>query len=71
MNNNSIIKKYFKSYLSAKKYYENDIDKSFDYFKQCISLVDSIKTNDKLDEEINDIINETDIECNNCIKNTI
>ena len=32
------INKCLKSYLIAKKYYDTDIDKSYDYFKQCIKI---------------------------------
>jgi hypothetical protein len=70
--NNPTIKKCLKSYLSGKKYFESDIDKSFDYFKQCIILVNNIKDNNiELDDEINDIINETEIECSKYITTTI
>lgn len=58
------IKKYFKSYLSGKKYFDNDNDKSYEYFKQCIIILDDIKNNqEEIDSNIINIINETETEC--------
>ena len=37
--------KCLKSYLTAKKYYDSDIDKSLEYFKQCIKSNRRIKIN--------------------------
>ena len=39
------LKKCLKSYLTAKKYYESDIDKSYDYFKQCVKILNDLKDN--------------------------
>jgi len=57
------IKKCLKSYLTAKKYYENDIEKSYDYFKQCINILNDIKETDKINDEYQKIIEETESEC--------
>lgn len=57
------IKKSLKSYLAGKKYFESDKDKSFDYFKQCINIINDVKKSGK-NNKYNDIINETEIECN-------
>jgi superfamily I DNA and RNA helicase len=38
-----IVKKCLKSYLVAKKYYNDDIDKSYQYFKQCKILLEQLK----------------------------
>jgi len=70
--NNEKISKCLKSYLSGKKYINTDIDKSFKYFKQCAFLVDNIKNNnDNINEELNNIITETDVECNKYITSTL
>lgn len=59
-----IIKKCFKSYLTGKKYYEIDIDKSYEYFKQCIKILNDIKEkNIPINNNFTDIIEETETEC--------
>ena len=58
------IKKCLKSYLTAKKYYDSDIEKSYDYFKQCVKILNDLKDKNKLNEEYQDIIDETESECN-------
>lgn len=66
------INKCLKSYLIAKKYYESDIDKSFEYFKQCIKILNEIKENNiKIDNNIALIIEETETECSKYLTNTI
>ena len=71
MNDQKIIK-CLKSYLSGKKYLDSDIDKSFQYFKQCAYLVNNIKNNiNNNDDELNNIITETELECNKYIASTI
>lgn len=66
------INKCLKSYLIAKKYYESDIDKSFEYFKQCIKILNEIKKNNiKIDNNIALIIEETETECSKYLTNTI
>jgi hypothetical protein len=61
---NTIVKKCFKSYLTGKKYIDEDIDKSYDYFKQCINIIETIKNNNiEIDDSIIDIIEETEVEC--------
>ena len=37
------MKKCLKSYLTAKKYYESDVEKSYDYFKQCMNILNDLK----------------------------
>ena len=64
-----IVKKCLKSYLVAKKYYESDIDKSYQYFKQCAILLEHLKKTNKTIE--NNILEETEIECNKYISNVI
>jgi hypothetical protein len=62
--NQLILKKCFKSYLTAKKYYETDIDKSYEYFKQCIRILNDMKEkNIPVDNTFVDIIEETETEC--------
>lgn len=58
------IKKCLKSYLTAKKYYDSDIEKSYDYFKQCVKILNDLKDKNKLNEEYQGIIDETESECN-------
>ena len=43
--NNKKVVKCLKSYLIAKKYYDNDTEKSYEYFKQCISILNNLKNN--------------------------
>lgn len=57
------IKKCLKSYLTAKKYYDSDIDKSYDYFKQCIKILNDLKDKNNIKEEYQEIIDETESEC--------
>lgn len=66
------INKCLKSYLTAKKYYESDIDKSFEYFKQCIRILNEIKDNKiKIKDDLASIIDETETECSKYLTNTI
>ena len=64
-----IVKKCLKSYLVAKKYYNDDIDKSYQYFKQCKILLEQLKKNKKTIDD--NILEETEIECNKYISNVI
>ena len=66
------INKCLKSFLIAKKYYESDVEKSFDYFKQCIKILNEIKENNiKIDNKLSSIINETETECTKYLSNSI
>jgi ankyrin repeat protein len=66
------INKCLKSYLIAKKYYNLDIDKSFEYFKQCIRILNEIKDNKiTINDDLALIINETETECSKYLTNTI
>jgi len=68
----SIISKCFRSYLTGKKYLDNDISKAYDYFIQCNKLINDIKEhNITQDENIINTINETEIECNKYIDLTL
>jgi len=60
---NKKVKKCLKSYLTAKKYYDSDIEKSYDYFKQCIKILNDLKDENKLNQEYQGIIDETENEC--------
>lgn len=63
-NENKKIFKCLKSYLTGKKYYDTDIDKSFEYFKQCIKILNELKEqNIKIDNEFENLIEETESEC--------
>jgi hypothetical protein len=57
------IKKCLKSYLTAKKYYQTDTDKSIDYFKQCIKILNDLKDNSSIKDDMIDIIDETETAC--------
>ena len=66
------INKCLKSYLIAKKYYDSDMDKSFDYFKQCIKILNELKDNkSKINNDLLLIIDETETECSKYLTNTI
>ena len=59
-----IVKKCLKSYLTGKKYYDTDMDKSYDYLKQCIRILNDIKEkNIPIDNNLSSIIEETETEC--------
>ena len=45
MSDNKLLIKCFKSYLSGKKYLNSDDTKSFEYLKQCSSIISDIKKN--------------------------
>lgn len=59
-SDNKKIRKYFKSYLSGKKYYDIDKKKSLEYFKLCLKISNDIKQINKY----NDLIDNTESECN-------
>lgn len=66
------IKKCLKSYLTGKKYYNSDINKSFEYFKQCVKILNNIRENNiPLKDNFVDIMNETETECCKYITQTI
>lgn len=67
LTDNEKIKKCLKSYLTGKKYFDNDKDKSFEYFKQSLRYLNLIGKKD----EFNDILKETEVECNKYITLTI
>jgi hypothetical protein len=70
--NNKKVLKCLKSYLVAKKYYDNDTEKSYEYFKQCISILNNLKNNNTtFTTNLNDIIEETETECSKYINKTI
>jgi len=69
---NKIFAKCLKSYLTAKKYYDTDADKSFDYFKQCIAIMNDIKEqNMEIPRNLIDIMDETETECSKYLTMTI
>ena len=58
------VTKCLKSFLTGKKKIDNDNDKAFEYFKQCITILDDIKKqNIKITDEYKNILEETEIEC--------
>jgi ankyrin repeat protein len=62
--NDKRVVKCLKSYLTAKKYYDSDIDKSMEYFKQCIKILNDIRDkNIKIKDDIINLIDETETEC--------
>lgn len=62
--NDKRVVKCLKSYLTAKKYYDSDIDKSMEYFKQCIKILNDLRDkNIKIKEDMINIIDETETEC--------
>lgn len=65
------IRKCLKSYLTAKKYYDTDVDKSFEYFKQCKKILNDLKKNNIKINNFDNIIDETETECNKYITLTI
>jgi hypothetical protein len=72
MENKNKINKCLKSYLIGKKYFNVDEDKSFEYFKQCIYLLNDIKENKiELNNEIINIIDETETECSKFLTQAI
>jgi ankyrin repeat protein len=66
------INKCLKSYLIAKKYCDSDVDKSFEYFKQCVRILNEIKDNNiKINDNLASIIEETETECSKYLTKTI
>ena len=75
-NNQKKITKCLKSYLSGKKYYETNKEKSFEYFKQCMQIMNDIRDNNiQIDDKYSSVIDETETECakilTDAIENTI
>ena len=71
MENKSVVK-CLKSYLTGKKYYETDVDKSFEYFKQCINILNDIKEQKiKVNDDISMLIDETETECSKYLTKVI
>ena len=71
-HNQKKIIKCLKSYLSGKKYYEINKEKSFDYFKQCMQIMNDIRDNNiKIDDKYSIIIDETETECAKILTQTI
>lgn len=71
-----IVRKCLKSYLTAKKYYDLDLNKSYEYLKQCTKILDKLKEKKLLiNDNFMNIIDETETECNKyltaAIKTTI
>ena len=55
--NNKKVLKCLKSYLTANKYYDSAVDKSYDYFKQCIKILNDLKDNNiKITDNLVNII---------------
>ena len=55
-----------------KKNINNNDDKSFEYFKQCIKILNDIKEqNITIEDKYNNIIDETETECSKYLTNTI
>ena len=72
IENKNKLNKCLKSYLIGKKYFNIDDDKSFEYFKQCIYLLNDIKENKvELNNEIINIIDETETECSKYLTQSI
>ena len=67
----SKIKKCLKSYWTGKKYYNSDIDKSYQYFKQCAIILNDLKKNNLVNDDLIDILNETEVECNKYISDVL
>jgi ankyrin repeat protein len=65
------ITKCLKSYLTGKKYFDKDNIKSFEYFKQCIRLMDEMKNTNMIDINYKEIMDETEIECSKYLTLTI
>ena len=71
-SNNKKVIKCLKSYLTAKKYYDTDTDKSMEYFKQCIKILNDLKEkNVKIMDNLVDIIDETETECSKYLTQAI
>ena len=71
-NEEKKIIKSLKSYLLGKKFSDVNKEKSYEYFKQCVKLISSIRDNNiKIDEKYNDVLEETEIECSKLISKNI
>ena len=66
------ITKCLKSFLTGKKKIDSDNDKAYEYFKQCITILDDIKKqNIKITDEYKNILEETEIECSKLLNESI
>jgi len=71
-NDNDKIKKCLKSFLMAKKYLDKDDNTAFEYFKKSLKYINLVKPKNKdLNENIINILNETESECNKYINLTV
>lgn len=71
-NEEKKIIKSLKSYLLGKKFSLIDKEKSYEYFKQCMNIINSLKDSEiKINEKYNDLIDETEIECSKIISKNI
>jgi hypothetical protein len=71
-NEEKNIIKSLKSYLLGKKLSETNKDKSYEYFKQCIKLINSIRDkNLKIDDKYTELLEETEIECSKLLSKNI
>jgi hypothetical protein len=70
MNNDKLIKKYFKTFLDAKEKINTNNEIAYDKFKESLSILDNIKKNG-INEEHKKLIEETETECYKYIGLTI
>lgn len=64
------IKKCLKSYLVAKKYYDSDLNKSYEYLKQCNKILNELRTKN-ISNDLIEIIDETETECSKILSQVI
>ena len=74
-NQDKYINKLLKSYLLGKKLNDTNKNKSFEYFKQCLTILNNIKNcgndNIKIDSTYTEILEETETDCSKYIINDI
>jgi len=64
-NINKLLKKYYKTFLLGKNIFNTDKDKSFEYIKESLKLLDEIKKNNSKEiDKYSTILNETEKESN-------
>lgn len=69
---NNLLKKYFTSYTEGKKIYSKDNDKAFEYFKESLIILDTLKKNysHKI-KKYENILDESEISCHKYINMTL
>jgi ankyrin repeat protein len=71
-NINKLLKKYYKTFLLGKNSFNTDKDKSYEYIKESLKLLDEIKKNNSTEiDKYSNILNETEKESNQILNKCV